>query len=92
VGSSWGSANRWRVSSEGRHYGGKPDPQPADLAARQVAIELAGDVALQDADGLSLGLYLLDPALEVELSLGVMPIGTMTMRQGALLVWRSPPS
>ena len=39
---------------------------------RQVAIDLAGDVALQDADDLVGGLAFLDPALEVELCLGIV--------------------
>ena len=49
-----------------------PDPQPEDLAARQVAIDLTGDVALQDADDLLLGLSLPDSTFEVELGLGVV--------------------
>jgi hypothetical protein len=61
VGPSCGSANRWRVSSEERQYGGKPDPQPEDSAARQVAIDLTGDVALQDANDLGFGLALWVP-------------------------------
>ena len=45
--------------------------QLEDLAARQAAIDLAGDVALQDADDFVLDPALLD-ALEVELGLGVV--------------------
>ena len=46
--------------------------QPEELAARQVAVELAGDVALQDADDLVLGLAFLHPAFEVELGLRIV--------------------
>ena len=55
----------------------KPDPLPGDLAARQVASAtcLAGDVALQDPDGLGLGLSFLDSALEVELVSGSRHLG-----------------
>ena len=66
------SANRWEVSPGGRQNWGKPDRQPGDLSARQEAVDLAGDVALQDADDLMLGLSFFDATLEVELCLGVM--------------------
>jgi hypothetical protein len=36
------------------------------------AVDLASDVALQDADHLGLGLALFDSALEIELGLGVV--------------------
>ena len=41
------------------------DPPPGDLAARQVAVDLAGDIALEDADDLSLGKSIFGAALEV---------------------------
>ena len=44
---------------------GRADPQPEDSPARQIAIDLAGDVALQDTDDLVCGPALLHPALEV---------------------------
>ena len=61
-----------KSAPEGRQNGEKPDPELGDLGARQVAIDLAGDVALQDADDLVGGLALLHPALEVELGLGIV--------------------
>ena len=38
-----------------------------DLAARQVGVNLAGDVALEHADGLALGATVFDPAFHVGL-------------------------
>jgi hypothetical protein len=75
--------SRTWARAEGRRIAGEPAPksgstgesqtqQLEDLAARQVAVDLAGDVALQDADDLVLGLALLDPAFEVELGLGIV--------------------
>src|SRR5579859_2472565 len=71
-GPSCGSACRWKVSPGGRQYWEEPDPQPRDLVAREVAIDLAGDVTLQDADDLVLGPAFLHPALEVNLGPLVM--------------------
>src|SRR5580692_4830312 len=67
VGPSCWSAGRWEVNPGGRQYWAEPDRQPGDSAARQVAIDLAGDIALQDADDLVLGHSLLQPALEIDL-------------------------
>jgi hypothetical protein len=44
------------------------DPPPDDLAARQLAVDLAGDVALEDADYLSLGKTFFGAAFEVAAS------------------------
>ena len=55
VSPSRGSAVRWKVSPGGRQLGGEPDPRPGDSAAREVAVDLAGDVALQDPDDVTLG-------------------------------------
>ena len=53
--------------------GGSRTRQPGDLWARQVAIDLAGDVALQDADDLMLGLPFFEARdAEVDLGLGVV--------------------
>jgi hypothetical protein len=38
----------------GRQVLGEPGPWSEDLAARQVAIHLAGDIALEDADDFAL--------------------------------------
>ena len=67
-----GSAGRREVSPEGRQLGDEPDPRPGDSAAREVAIDLAGDVALQDPDDVPLGASLLHPSLEVGGGLGVV--------------------
>ena len=49
----------------GRQLGGEPDPRSEESAARQIAVKLAGDVALEETDNVSLGASLLDLALEV---------------------------
>ena len=51
---------------------GEPDPRPEGPAARQVAVELAGDVAREKADDVSLGTYRFDLALVVGRGGGVM--------------------
>src|SRR5664280_1145191 len=51
---------------------GEPDPRPGDSAARQVAINLAGDVALQDPDDVALGATFLHPSLEVGAGVGIV--------------------
>ena len=72
VNPSRGSAGRAQVSPVGRQLWGEPDPQLGDLAARQVAVDLAGDVALQDSDDVTFGAPFLHPALEVEPCFWVM--------------------
>src|SRR5664280_3043371 len=62
---SRGSTSRWEVSPEGRQFREESNPRLGDSAARQVAIDLAGDVAFQDPDDVSLGPSLLHPAFEV---------------------------
>ena len=69
---SRGSAVRWKVSPEGRQLWGEPDPRLGESAARQVAIDLAGDVALQDPDDVPLGPSFLHSALEVGGGLGIV--------------------
>ena len=56
-----------------------------------MSVDLAGDIALQDADDLALGAPLLHSALEIGLRVWVVGERTMTMRHNALLAWRSPP-
>ena len=84
-----GSASRWRASS-GSDSKGESQTPPEDSAARQVAIDLAGDVALQNPDDLGLGLALLDSSLEVGWVLGSCAMRTITMRHSAVFAWRSP--
>ena len=93
---SWARAEGRRVAGKsapkGDRTGESQTHSPGISAARQVAIDLAGDVALQDADDLGLGPALLHPALEVGWVSGSWAMRTMTMRHSALLAWRSPPS
>src|SRR5450631_3979636 len=49
------SAGHWKASPGGRQFRDEPDPHPGDSAARQVPVDLAGDVALQDPDDVALG-------------------------------------
>jgi hypothetical protein len=49
-----GPANRLKVSPDGRQVFSEPGPWSEDLAAGQGAVDLAGDVALEDADDLAL--------------------------------------
>ena len=49
----------------GRQVLGEPGPWSEELAARQVAIHLAGDIALEDADDLAFGTAFLHSALHV---------------------------
>ena len=69
---SRGSAGHRQVSPEGRQLGGEPDPRPGESAAREVAIDLTGDVALEDPDDVPLGPSFLHPAVEIGGGLGVM--------------------
>jgi hypothetical protein len=62
-----GPAYRLQVSPAGRQAYGEPGPRPEDLDARQRAVDLAGDIALEHADGLALGATVFDPALHVVL-------------------------
>jgi hypothetical protein len=48
-----GPADRLKVSPGGRQVLGEPGPWFEDLAARQGAIDLAGYIALEDADDLA---------------------------------------
>jgi hypothetical protein len=60
-----GSAGHRQVSPGGRQLGGEPDPRPGGSAAREVAVDLAGDVALEDPDDVPLGPSFLHSAIEV---------------------------
>ena len=82
----WAGESCLEVSPDGRQYWGEPDITAGDLAARQVLVDLTGDVALQDADDLVLGPSLLDAAIEVGAEVLVSwAMRTMTMRHRALL-------
>ena len=56
---------------KGRQAVGEPSPWSGDLAARQIAVDLAGDVALEHADDLTLGAAIFDPTLHVGLRLRI---------------------
>src|ERR1700733_660448 len=64
-------ADRFEVSSEKRQVAFEPSRRSRDSPAREVAIYLAGDVALQDPDDLPLGAALLQAPFDVGLGLGV---------------------
>ena len=60
-----GPAYRVWISPAGPQANGEPGPRPGDPDARQVAVNLAGDVALEYVDGLALGATVFDPVLHV---------------------------
>ena len=69
---SRGSAGHREVNPEGRQLGGEPDPRRGESAAREVSIDLTGDVALEYPDDVPLGPSFLHPAVEIGGGLGVM--------------------
>jgi hypothetical protein len=60
-------------------------------SARQVAVDLAGDVALEHADDFALGATVFDPALHVGLGLRIRCQPGHHDGHRALLACRSPP-
>ena len=56
----------------GRQFRGEPDPRLGDSAARKVAIDLTGDVTLEDPDDVPLGPSFFHSAVEVGGGLGVV--------------------
>ena len=69
---SRGPAGHRQVSPGGRQLGGEPDARPGESAAREIAIDLAGDVALEGPDDVPRGPSFLHPAVELGGRLGVV--------------------